>query len=91
MILSELKHGDRMKARQEMIQNGSMVSEVGHCGDDCLPCLVCDECIDQMEECQICRDSIPCRVWPAVGQHPDIDVPACLECIAHVGSGEDGS
>ena len=36
----------RSEIRSHLEKNGSLFSEEGKCGQDCLPCGLCDECAE---------------------------------------------
>ena len=44
---------ERAEIRREAIAEGSVAAEIGHCGEDGLPCLYCDECLAHMARFQM--------------------------------------
>ena len=41
----KMTHEDQISLQKKLIQYGSVLANVGHCGEDQLPCGVCDECL----------------------------------------------
>ena len=50
---------DRAELRQQLLATGSVLASVGHCGDDNLPCGVCEECVTQGQDCDDLRGGRP--------------------------------
>ena len=46
LITMDSMFDDRRKARDTLAARGSIFAAEGHCGDDTLPCGVCDDCIE---------------------------------------------
>ena len=77
---------DRAELRQQLLATGSVLASVGHCGDDNLPCGVCEECVTQGQDCEICEAGVPSRSWPMAGSLGDYS--ACKDCMDHVSLGD---
>ena len=48
----------RIAFQEKLISHGSVLAQLGHCGEDCLPCGACDECLSQANICQSCIDTL---------------------------------
>ena len=57
--------GVALTQRRLLIEDGSALAEIGHCGDDDLPCAVCDECVDDLthDVCEISPADQPSPSW----------------------------